>query len=141
MKSPHAISKADFQALAEFRFQLRRFLHFSEDAAKAEGLTPLQYQLLLQVKGLPDDEQASIGRLALRLQLSHHGTVSLVTRCERAGLVVRAEGLLDRRQVEVVLTPMGETAVRRIARRHSSELRSLSEVFQVALLTEFNDEE
>lgn len=141
MKSPHAIPNADFQALAEFRFQLRRFLRFSEDAAKAEGVTPLQYQLLLQVKGLPDDEQASIGRLALRLQLSHHGTVSLVTRCETAGLVVRAEGLPDRRHVVVLLTPSGEDAVGRIARRHRSELRSLSKVFQVAEIAEFNDDE
>jgi len=141
MKSSHAVSKADFQALAEFRFQLRRFLRFSEKAARAEGLTPLQYQLLLQVKGLPDDEQASIGKLALRLQLSHHGTVSLVTRSEIAGLVVRAEGLPDRRQVAVGLTPAGEDAVRRVARRHQGELRSLSQVFPVALLTAFNDEE
>ena len=133
------LSKADFEALSEFRHQLRRFLRFSEDAAQAEGLTPQQYQLLLHLKGYPGREQATIGELAARLQTQQHGVVALVTRCEAAGLVTRKPNEQDRRQVFVSLTKDGEQALQRLAALHRSELQSLAGVFQVANITAFND--
>src|SRR5678815_913573 len=89
--------KADFEALATFRYQLRRYLRFSEEIAHAAGLTPLQYLLLLQIKGFPGRDWATVGELAERLQAKHHGVVSLVSRCEVAGLVRRSAGRSDRR--------------------------------------------
>lgn len=133
------LTKADFESLSEFRYQLRRFLRFSEDAAQAEGLTPQQYQLLLHVKGSPGRDWAAIGELAERLQVRQHGVVALVTRCEMAGLVTRTPGDVDRRQVQVRLTPSGERCLRRLAELHRSELQSLSGVFQVAHISAYND--
>jgi DNA-binding MarR family transcriptional regulator len=133
------LSKADFEALAEWRYQLRRFLRFSEEAAKTQGLTPLQYQLLLQIKGCNGRSWALVGELAERLQLAPHGVVALVSRCEQAGLVERVPGERDRRQVQVHLTPQGQRAVRRIARLHRGELASLSSVFRVGRISAFND--
>src|SRR4029079_17078659 len=78
MASTDDLSKADFRALAELRYQLRRFLRFSEEAARTQGLTPLQYQLLLQIKGCPGRSWALVGELAERLQLAQHGVVALV---------------------------------------------------------------
>lgn len=139
MASSDDLSKADFQALAELRYQLRRFLRFSEEAAKSQGLTPLQYQLLLQIKGSPGRSWALVGELAERLQLAQHGVVALVSRCEQAGLVERVPGERDRREVQVHLTSQGQRAVRRVARLHRSELASLSGVFRVARISAFND--
>jgi Transcriptional regulators len=139
MSAVPRIAKRDFEALAEFRCELRRFLRFADESAKAEGLTPLQYQLLLQIKGLPRRREASIGELATRLHTVHNGVVSLVTRCERAGLVERVPGEVDRRQVLVRLTAMGERAVTRIASANRKELASLSSVFRIARLSAFND--
>lgn len=133
------LAKADFESLSEFRHQLRRFLRFSEDAAQAEGLTPQQYQLLLHIKGYPGRDWASVGELAQRLQTQPHGAVALVSRCEAAGLVARAAGCVDRRQVQVRLTAAGEKCLRRLAELHRSELQSLSGVFQVARISAFND--
>ncbi len=133
------MARRDFEALAEFRFQLRRFMRFADDSAKAEGLTPLQFQLLLQLKGLPAGQDASIGHLAERMQTVHHGVVALVTRCERAGLVERAPGRTDRRQVLVRLTAAGDRAVTRIASANRNELLSLSGVFRVTRLSAFNN--
>ena len=79
MKSAGRLAKSDFEALSEFRYQLRRFLRFSEQAAEEEGLTPLQYQLMLHIKGFPQRESATVGELAERLQAHHHGVVALVT--------------------------------------------------------------
>lgn len=133
------LSKADFEALAEWRYQLRRFLRFSEEAAKAQGLTPLQYQLLLQIRGCKGRSWALVGELAERLQLAQHGVVALVSRCEQAGLVERVPGERDRRQVQVHLTPEGQLAVRRVARLHRGELASLSSIFRVGRISAFND--
>lgn len=133
------LSKADFESLSEFRYQLRRFLRFSEDAAQSEGLTPLQYQLLLHIKGYPGRDWAAVGELAERLQTQQHGVVALVSRCEAAGLVSRSPGETDRRQVVVRLTAEGEACLRRLAERHRTELHSLADVFQVANISAFND--
>lgn len=135
------LSKADFESLSEFRYQLRRFLRFSEEAAQGEGLTPQQYQLLLHVKGYPGRDWATVGELAERLQMLQHGVVALVGRCVVADLVTREPGESDRRQVIVRLTPTGETCLRRLAERHRAELQALSGVFQVAHISAFNDRE
>ncbi len=139
MKTTKKLVKADFEALSEFRYQLRRFLRFSESAAEAEGLTPLQYLLLLHIKGFPGRESATVGELAERLQSQHHGVVALVSRCESAGLVLRSPGEVDRRQVLVSLTALGESKLRQLAELHRAELESLSRVFKVATISEFND--
>jgi DNA-binding MarR family transcriptional regulator len=98
------ISKADFETLANFRYQLRRYLRFSEELTHRNGITPLQYLLMLQIKGFPGRESANVGELAERLQAKHHGVVSLISRCEAAGLVQRSVSSSDRRQVDVQLT-------------------------------------
>ncbi len=133
------LGKGDFQALAEFRFQLRRFMRFSEETAKSAGLTPSQYQLLLQIKGFAQRRAPSVGELAERLQTVPHAVVTLVTRCERAGLVTRLCGENDRRQVHVSLTPAGHRAVSRVALRNRNELLSLTSVFRPAQLSRLND--
>jgi DNA-binding MarR family transcriptional regulator len=137
---PKTLAKADYEALSEFRYQLRRFLRFSEDAAQSEGLTPLQYQLLLHIKGYPGREWATVGELAERLQTQQHGVVALVSRCEAAELVTRSASAVDRRQVEVRLTSQGDSCLRRLAALHHKELQSLSGGFQVASISAFNDQ-
>lgn len=139
-KKTASMTKADYELLSEFRYQLRRFMRFSEDAVQAEGMTPLQYQLLLHLKGFPGREWATVGELAQRLQARHHGVVALVTRCENTGLVRRVPGAADRRQVEVHLTTCGDQCIARLARLHRTELRSLSKVFSVENIGAFNDE-
>lgn len=119
------MTKADFEALAAFRYQLRRFLRFSEQVTHASGVTPLQYLLMLQIKGFPGRDWASVAELAERLQAQHHGVVSLVTRCEVAGLVRRSVCRTDKRRVEVRLTPAGEACLEQLARQHRAELRSI----------------
>jgi DNA-binding MarR family transcriptional regulator len=143
MTSPDlpVLDKAQYEALSEFRYQLRRFLRFSEDAAHAEGLTPLQYQLLLHVRGFPGREWATVGELSERLQTRHHGVVALLTRCEDLKLVQRRRSSADRRQVEVHLLRKGEQALARLAALHEAELRSLQKTFRVARITAFNDED
>lgn len=138
-KTPVPLAKADYEMLSEFRHQLRRFLHFSEEAAQSEGLTPLQYQLLLHIKGYPGRDWATVGELAQRLQTQQHGVVALVSRCEAAGLVARTASAVDRRQVEVRLTEAGNTCLEHLAGLHHTELRSLSGSFKVANISAFND--
>ena len=128
---PSALTKSSFEALAEFRYQMRRFQRFSELAARAEGLTPQQYLLMLQVKGMPGRDWALVGELAERLQMQPHGAVALVLRCEAQGLVEKRAAEEDRRQVQVHLTPQGERLLRRLADLHRAELRSLRGVFTV----------
>ena len=139
MNATPRLQKDDFEALSEFRYQLRRFLRFSEDAAQSEGLTPLQYLLMLHIKGYPGREWASISELAERLQAQHHGVVALVTRCVKAGLVTRTPDDRDKRLVQVRLTELGEQYLHRLAQLHRNELHSLSCVFQVSHISAFND--
>ncbi|HEX6592868.1 MAG TPA: helix-turn-helix domain-containing protein [Moraxellaceae bacterium] len=136
-----ALEKAQYEALSEFRYQLRRFLRFSEEAARTEGLTPLQYQLLLHVRGFPGRDWATVGELSERLQTQHHGVVALLTRCEELKLVQRRRSDADRRQVEVHLTARGERQLGKLAALHEAELRSLQKTFRVARITAFNDED
>jgi DNA-binding MarR family transcriptional regulator len=116
------LRKRDFDALSDFRYQLRRFLRFSETAVREAGITPLQYLLLLHIKGYPGREWATLGELAERLQAHHHGVVALVTRCEELGLVRRSASAEDRRRVEVHLTGKGDRCVHRLAALHRDEL-------------------
>ncbi len=126
-----SLGKADYERISLFRYRLRRFLRISETMCKAEGLTLLQYQLLLHVKGFPDRDWASISELAERLQAQHHGVVALIDRCEKLGLVVRGAGQ-DRRVVEVRLLPKGEAILARIATQHQDELHRLLREFAPA---------
>jgi len=125
------LSKPHFETLAEFRYQMRRFERFSELAAREAGITPQQYLLMLQVKGMPGRDWASVGELAERLQMQHHGAVALVTRCEAQGLVEKRPDEADRRQVQVHLRPAGEQLLRQLADLHRAELKSLRGVFAV----------
>ena len=125
------LTKPNFEQLSEFRYQMRRFERFSEQAAQSEGITPLQYLLLLHIKGYPERDWATIGELAERLQAQHHGVVALVSRCEALDLVRRKSSEIDRRQVEVHLLNTGEKILARLAELHQAELKSLSGSFRV----------
>ena len=125
------LGKAEFEALSEFRYQLRRFLRFSEELTRNHGITHLQYLLLLHIKGYAQREWASIGELAERLQAQPHGVVTLVSRCEAAGWVQRRQATADKRGVEVHLTAAGQRMVQKLARLHRDELIKLHTVFQV----------
>jgi len=116
------VTKRQYEVLANFRYELRRFLRYSEKITRKNGMTPLQYQLMLQVKGYPGREWATVSELAERLQAKHHGVVALITRCETLGLVERRPSATDRRSVCVRLTKKGERLLRRLARLHRDEL-------------------
>ena len=132
--SPRPLSKRDFESLSEFRYQLRRFERFSENAAQAEGITPMQYFVLLHIKGMPGRTWASVGELAERFQIKPHSMVTLVSRCEAAELVVRRPSDTDRRLVEVHLLPKGEQVLARLAALHRAELKLLDSAFQKNLV-------
>lgn len=117
------LSRERYQALAEFRYQLRRFQRFSEEAARASGLEPQQHQLLLAIKG-SEAEALTIGEIAERLQIQHHSAVELVARARRRDLVARERGTEDRRQVFIRLTGAGEEALRELSSTHHRELLS-----------------
>lgn len=127
------ITRAQIENLAEFRYALRQFLRFSERAARRAGLTPQQHQLLLAIKGMPGRDWAVVTELAERLQMSHHGTVALITRAQRLGLVRRQRGEVDRRTVEVRLTPRGEHTIARLAALHAAELGRQSRILRQRL--------
>ncbi len=125
MARPGRLSKAQYETLAAFRYALRQFLRFSEQAAKAGGLTPQQHQALLAIKGFPGRDRVTVGELAERLQLRHHSSVELVDRLASEKLVVRIPAVQDRRQVFVQLTPGGEQRLARLSSVHSRQLRRM----------------
>lgn len=114
---------AEYRALAQFRFLIRRFLNNSEKAARSIGLEPQQYMGLLALRGLPADEEPTIRSLAERLQIQHHSAVELVDRMERRGLFRRERSKRDRRQVHVHVTQRGEKLLSRLVRHRIAELR------------------
>jgi DNA-binding MarR family transcriptional regulator len=118
------LTQRDYESLAEFRHYIRRFLRFSERAAREAGLEPRQHQLLLALKGLPANVRPKIAEVAERLQIQHHSAVELVNRLEDAGFVRRQRGSEDRREVHLQLTPKGEKVLRDLSLHHRSELRS-----------------
>lgn len=117
------LTLADYESLADLRYQVRRFLHFSEQAARSAGLEPRQHQLLLALKGLPKTVRPRIGELAERLQIQHHSAVELVNRLSAGGYVRRRRGGDDRREVLLVLMPKGERVLRDLSIHHREELR------------------
>lgn len=125
---PTPLTKQDFEALARFRFGLRRYLRFSEETVRRQGITPQQYQLLLALKGFPGREWATVGELAERLQLRHHSTVELVNRAQAQKLVQRISDPADARVVRVALTPDGEQVLAELSALHRSELERMSTV-------------
>ena len=111
-----------YRDLAEFRRQIRRFLHFSELTAKEYGLEAQQHQLLLAVQGLPESIRPTIREIASRLFIEHHSAVELVNRLENKGAVARHPGTGDKREVWVRLTPSGRAILRKLALAHRTEL-------------------
>lgn len=123
-------SLPNLHQLAEFRYQLRKFLRFSERAARTNGLTPQQHQLLLGVAGFTGRGWATVGELAEFLQERHNAVVGLVQRAERGGLVHKAHAAGDRRVVQVRLLPKGERLLARLTEIHQKEVRR----FQLGIL-------
>jgi DNA-binding MarR family transcriptional regulator len=125
------LTKADFEALARFRFGIRRYLRFSEQTVRRHGLTPQQYQLLLALKGYPGREWATLSELADRLQLRHHSVGELVNRAQAQGLVDRTPHPTDARAVQIQLTPEGDRALARLSALHRDELRRMGTALAV----------
>jgi len=117
------LTTADYQALAEFRHQIRRFLHFSDEAIREAGLERGQYQLMLSIKGMPAGLRPRIRDLANLMQIQHHSTVELINRLEAGGYVERQRGVDDRREVLLALTPKGEKVLGELALHHHEELQ------------------
>jgi DNA-binding MarR family transcriptional regulator len=131
------VSVAGYRQLAEFRYRIRQFLHFSEEAARSQAIEPQQHQLLLAIKGLPEGTRPTVTALSQRLCLRHHSTVELVDRLVEHGAVKRRPSDHDRREVLVELTPHGEGLLHRLSVLHREELRvsgpALSEALQVVV--------
>jgi DNA-binding MarR family transcriptional regulator len=118
------VTSAEYQALAELRYLIRKFVGEGDAVARAAGLEPQQYLLLLAIRGLTDGEDATIQVLADRLALKHHSMVELIDRLEVHGYVRRSRSRDDRRRVLVSLLPRGEKLLEQVARHRISELRS-----------------
>jgi len=119
------MSKAELEALAAFRYTLRQFMRFSEEAAQAVGLTPQQHQALLNIQGFPGRDQITIGELAERLKIRHHSAVGLVNRLVTEGFVKREAAKTDRRQVYVKLSRRGLEMLERLSEAHRAELKRI----------------
>lgn len=118
------ITTAEYRALAELRYRIRKFVGEGDAAARAAGLEPQQYLLLLALRGLPEGVEATIRTLADRLALKHHSAVELIDRLETHGYVRRSRSRDDRRRVLVALLPRGEKLLEQVARDRIGELRS-----------------
>lgn len=125
MARPRQLVKAQYETLAEFRYALRQFIHFSEEAAQAAGITAQHHQALLAIKGFPGRDRVTVGELAERLQLRHHSTVGLVDRLVAEKLVSRAPSTEDRRQVFIQLTSRGENVLAKLSAAHNQQLRRM----------------
>jgi DNA-binding MarR family transcriptional regulator len=116
------LSLEQYRDLAEFRRQIRNFLHFSEATTREHGIEPQQHQLLLAVQGLPEGAKPTIREIASRLFIQHHSAVELVNRLESAGAIARRPGAEDRREVWIRLTPAGRAILHKLALEHRTEL-------------------
>jgi DNA-binding MarR family transcriptional regulator len=125
------LSDADFQALAAFRASLRRFLRFSESAARAAGLSPQQHQMLIAIRGHAGDEPPVIGELADALQIRHHSAGELIDRMAERGVVRRETSSSDSRRVHILITPEGEAMLRVLTSTHRAERQQLAAVLKV----------
>jgi DNA-binding MarR family transcriptional regulator len=123
----------DYQALSEFRYQIRKFLHFSENAVKAAGLERGQYQLMLAIKGMPAGVRPRVRELADQMQIRHHSAVELINRLEAGGYVRRKRAHDDRREVLLTLTSKGERILGELALHHHEELRTAAPGLVAAL--------
>jgi DNA-binding MarR family transcriptional regulator len=119
------VKKTDYETLAAFRYELRKFLHFSENAAESHGLASQQYLALLAIEGFPSRDFATIGELAERLRIAHHSAVGLVNRLESKKLVKRMPSSDDKRQVFVRLSPRGRNTLEKLAEVHHAELQTV----------------
>ena len=119
-------ARQGLQTLAEFRYALRQFLHFSEQAAAEAGLHPQQHQLLLQIAGIPDGVAPTISYAAERLGLRHHTVVELSKRCEEQDLIRRTQNTQDRRYVELQITTHGRQILQSLSEDHGHELYELA---------------
>ena len=128
------LTPSDYQSLAELRYQIRKFLHFSEQAARKAQIEPRQHQLLLAIKGLPPNLSPRIGVVAERLQLRHHSAVELANRLSQGGYVRRRRDREDRREVLLNLTAKGEKVLRELSLHHRRELRIAGPALLAALL-------
>jgi DNA-binding MarR family transcriptional regulator len=117
----------DYRALADFRYHIRRFLHFSEKAARASGLNPQHHQLLLALKGLPEDVTPTINVAADRLQIRHHSAVELTNRLTARGLLRKRQDATDRRRVLLEITARGEAVLRKLSLIHRAQLESVGQ--------------
>jgi DNA-binding MarR family transcriptional regulator len=124
MNDNNDLKTPDYQALAGFRYQIRRFLRFSEEAARQAGIEPQHHQLMLAVKGTSENAGPRIADLAEHLQIQHHSAVELVDRLVQRGLIQRIRGDEDRREVHVKLTPRGERILKQLTLHHREELRT-----------------
>jgi DNA-binding MarR family transcriptional regulator len=122
------LSKPQYLALAEFRYQLRCYLRHMEEKARAKGQHPQQYQLLLAITGLPQAKLPTISTLAERMQMNHNSMVELVNRCEKNGLLRRIRSSRDRRLVMLVITAKGEKVLRQQASASRQELLSIGPI-------------
>ncbi len=125
-KARKPLSRTGYESLSAFRHALRQFLKFSEEAARAVGLTPTQHQALLAIKGFPERDQVTNGELAERLHIKHHSAVGLINRLEAQGLVFRKKGDSDRREVYVTLTKRGAELLEQLTAVHQKELRHIA---------------
>jgi len=128
-----SLPKADYETLAEFRYLLRQFGAFSEDAARQAELTVQQHQALLAIKGFPGREELTVGELAERLNLKHHSVVGLVDRLMRGDLIQRRHDEMDRRRVLIALTSKAETLLLGLTLAHRDELRRLAPLLRALL--------
>jgi DNA-binding MarR family transcriptional regulator len=127
------VSAAAYRQLGEFRYRVRQFLHFSEEAARSHGIEPQQHQLLLAIKGLPEGTRPTVTALSQRLCLRHHSTVELIDRLVEQRAVARRQSDLDRREVLIELTPHGEELLHRLSILHQQELRASGPALSEAL--------
>lgn len=119
------VSKAEYETLADLRYSLRQFMHFSEAAAHGAGVTPQQHQALLAIKGFPAKGSITVGELAERLQIRHHSAVGLVDRLVKKKFVVRKQHVSDRRQVNLALTELGDSTLEKLSFAHKEQLRRI----------------
>jgi DNA-binding MarR family transcriptional regulator len=125
MPSSKPLSKAQYENLAAFRFALRKFLRFSEDAAHDSGVTPQQHQALLAIKGFPGRDHVDVSELAERLQIRHHSAVGLIDRLVAEKLVARSPAPEDRRRLQIRLTARGEKVLAELTSVHREQLRRI----------------
>ena len=127
------ITAAEYRALAQLRFLIRKFVGGGDAVARKAGLEPQQYQLLLCIRGMPAAEDATIRALADRLNLKHHSAVELIDRSEQHGYVRRSRSREDRRRVLVTLQPGGLKLLEKVASHRIGELRATGAAFVEAI--------